>query len=119
MRDMCVCDTLCPESMGRFTMSGTADLSAAQWLALIAVNFGPLKRCTDGRWRSGWQDFPASGLGDAEIHFLSDNELAEVAQTGAILTEKGRFLIRDAGAVGELPATPARAGMHAVPSLLQ
>jgi hypothetical protein len=100
-------------------MDEYAAFSAAQLLALIAVNFGPLKKCADGRWRSAWQSFPAAGLDDDEVCFLSDHDLVEMAFSIAIVTERGRCLMRNVGAVGELPATPALRGASRAPLLLQ
>ncbi len=100
-------------------MRECAELSALQLLALVAANFAPLKKCSDGRWRSVWQQFPAAGIADDEIRCLSDIGLIEIAPASALVTCEGRTAMLATGAVGDFPAIPALPGQMRAPSLVQ
>lgn len=77
---------------------------------MIAVNYAPITRCTDDRWRSSWNSFPRDGIGEHEVRILEEEGLVEVARAVAIVTDKGRFVLQQHDIQGPLPATPA---MHA------
>ena len=86
-------------------------LSAAQLLALIAVNLAPVECCSDGKWRTRTNQFPAEGLLEDNIVALWRLRLVERTPTGAIITDLGRqILLSGESAADTSTETPARAG---------
>ncbi|MBV9569668.1 MAG: hypothetical protein JO056_00300 [Alphaproteobacteria bacterium] len=97
------------------------DLRKGQLLALIAANLEPLRKCSDGRWRSLARCFPADGLSQDDLDEVESEQLIEYCPLGAIITDKGRAVLYPRTAA-ELPAalTAARASEdHAAHHSLQ
>ncbi len=86
------------------------ELTTDQLLALMALNYGPAKRCSDGRWRSEWKSFPAGGISEADIGTLWQAGLIEWAGNVAVATEAGRSILKDGVWLRPFDATPARSG---------
>ncbi len=88
-------------------------LSSDQILALIAVNYAPIVRCDDGRWRSLWNNFPSNGIADEDVRVLSHRALVELGPWGAIVTDHGLSVLKASHSwTKSFTAVPARAGTH-------
>jgi len=94
-------------------MSDLPEITSDQILALIAVNYGPIQRCRDGRWRSLWNNFPSTGIADEDVQVLSHRALVEVGPWGAIVTVAGLSALKEShSATRSFVAVPARSGTH-------
>jgi len=94
-------------------------LPAGELLALIAVNLEPLRKCSDGLWRSATRNFPADGITENQVATLCANGLVEWCQDVAIVTDAGRSSPQTGIWTKNFPATPARAGNLAAHFSLQ
>ncbi len=88
-------------------------LTTNQLLALMAVNYGPAQRHSDGRWRSAWKHFPAEGIADEDISALWKAALIEWAGTVAVTTESGRLTLGAGEWLKPFDAIPAKTGNQA------
>lgn len=96
------------------------NLSTNQLLALVAANIAPLVRCSDGRWRASWRNFPDSGVAETEVRFLMQERLVECAGNTAIVTGRGRQLIESCQSRSpSFAALPAMTGTEAAHRSLQ
>lgn len=74
----------------------------------MAANLAPLRRCSDGRWRSFERNFPPAGLDDEEISHLLRYALLERFLGGAMVTGDGRALLANGQYIApSLAAMPA------------
>jgi len=95
------------------------ELSTDQLLALMTVNIGPIWRCSDRRWRSAWRGFPADGMADDDITFLSREGLIEWTGSVAIATDSGRSVLQTGQWLRPFAAVPARSGTQSAHMSLQ
>ena len=95
------------------------ELTTDQLLALMALNYGPAKRCSDGRWRSEWKSFPAEGISEVDIGSLWRAGLIEWTGSVAVATETGRLILKEGEWLRPFDATPARSGTQSPHMSLQ
>ncbi|HWU25047.1 MAG TPA: hypothetical protein VN154_01475 [Rhizomicrobium sp.] len=95
------------------------ELTTSQLFALMAVNYGPAKRCSDGRWRSEWKGFPTEGIAQEDIGVLWRAHLIEWAGNVAVATEAGCSILQNGEWLRPFDATPARSGTQTAHLSLQ
>jgi hypothetical protein len=88
-------------------MTAFWELPKSHLLVLMAAQLEPLRRCSDGRWRSVAKHFPVEGLSEIDIDEVEAEKLIEFCPLGAIVTERGRRVM-DGGEVGGIFQTGAR-----------
>jgi hypothetical protein len=98
------------ESLGAASVIAWFHLTTTQLLALIAVNFAPMKRCRDRRWRSVWNNFPVEGVDDEDIWFLRGQGLLETSSDSAVVTLAGRSAIEAQTQCGAFRMPAAKGG---------
>ncbi|MBV8978341.1 MAG: hypothetical protein JO261_07770 [Alphaproteobacteria bacterium] len=69
------------------------DLPKTHLLVLLAASLGPLRRFSDGRWRTAERHFPPEGLASSDIEQLEANGLVETCPGGALISEQGRAVL--------------------------
>jgi len=104
---------------GGVALISSGDLSALQLLALLAVNFAPLQRCSDGLWRCDWRHFPQDGVDFLDLQFLRAEGLLEMTETVAVVTVLGRDVLLRAKARLAFPMSPPMSGYAAAHSTMQ
>jgi hypothetical protein len=97
-------------------MAAFWELPKAHLLVLMAAQLEPLRRCSDGRWRSVARHFPVEGIEEVDIDEVEAEKLIEFCPLGAIVTERGRRMLdggrEDGGGVFQTGALLAEREAH-------
>ena len=70
------------------------ELSKTHLLVLLAANLEPLKRFSDGRWRTADRHFPPEGLAATDVEELEANGFVECYPGSALISDKGRAVLK-------------------------
>jgi hypothetical protein len=76
---------------GEDEMMSELEFSPGELTALLTVNYEPLKKCSDGRWRSITKLVPVDGIDNDDVLGLWLRQLIDLSPGIAVATSMGRF----------------------------